>query len=157
MKGAGELSCDGLACCIAVCALDPDSGVGGLAHVMLPAPVGAEEGARPAQFASTALVALLEQMEAMGAQRCHVRLALVGAAQVLQRAETSNPMMDLGWRNADACMAQAAALDLPIQAQDFGGSLSRSLRFDVATGDVIVRTSLGEKILCTLRGEETWR
>jgi chemotaxis protein CheD len=150
---SGVMFCESLASCVAVCAYDPVRRVAGIAHVMVPAPVATSGDCGPAADAAGAFDALLEAMRRAGAEGNSIRLALVGGAQVLQRDGDPNPLIDLGWRNAEACLAQSSAHSLPVVGQDFGGSVSRHLRLDAGTGEVVVQTSLrGETALCTLGG-----
>jgi chemotaxis protein CheD len=124
--------------------VDRRRGLAGLAHVMLPeAPQGTSDLAR---FADTAVPELLRQMLALGALRPRLEVAIVGGAQMFAFADESSAV---GRRNEAAVRAALQTLRLPILASATGGRAGRTVRVDVARGDVLVKEAGGRPVLLT--------
>lgn len=145
-RGSGTLVAIGLGSCVAVVLYDRARRVGGLAHVLLPDEGVARADAAPARFASLAVPALLERMQALGA-RAPFEASLVGGA-ALFGAMLATPTGPMGERNVAAVRAALAVAGIPVVAADTGGSSGRSVRFDVGSGVVAVRgVRGGERVL----------
>ncbi len=152
VQGSGVLSCLGLGSCIGLCALDPVAGVAGMAHIMLPESLADKAVDKPGKFANTAVPALLQLMEENGATRDRLVFAMAGGAQVFPFGSGIEPRMDIGGRNDAAVLATLSQLNFQVKNSDTGGSLGRTLIFNVETGVIKVRTvSKSEKELCVLR------
>jgi chemotaxis protein CheD len=137
----GELVSVGLGSCIAIAIHDPMARVAGLAHILLPAPPANRAVENRAKFASTAVPLLLEEMRALGAKGPYVG-KIVGGAKLFGDllASTGGTM---GARNADAARVALAAARVRIAGEEVGGDFGRTIRFDVATGAVAVRSVRG--------------
>lgn len=152
-KGPAQFTCLGLGSCVGVAALDPSTGVAGMAHVMLPASFPDKPVDRPGKFADTALVAMLEEMVALGADPTRIQAALCGGAQVFRFGQEVSSLMQIGERITAAVRTQVKDLGIRLIGEDLGGNLGRTVTFSTDTGEVRVRTvSQGEKLLCNLRG-----
>ena len=136
----------GLGSCIGICIHDPMSKVGGLAHIMLPTAGGSGEINR-AKYADTAIVLMLENILGLGANRLRLRAKMAGGAQMFSFPGRP-PVLKIGDRNADAVEQELKRLGIPLLISDVGGSFGRTIHFDVATGDLRVRTiNHGEKVI----------
>jgi chemotaxis protein CheD len=132
-----------LGSCIGVTMVDRRRGIAGLAHVMLPeSPAGTGDLGR---FADTAVPELLRRVLSLGALRPRLEVSIVGGAQMF--AFTSEG--GVGQRNEAAVRAALQAERLRIQAADTGGSSGRTVRVDVATGDVFVKAAGAKQVLLT--------
>ena len=131
----------GLGSCVAIAVHDARAKVGGLAHVLLPDMLVGRSSDNQAKYASTAVPLLLTEMRALGARGPFVA-KLAGGARIFgdQLGGRANGM---GTRNVEAARAALAAADVPIAAEDVGGESGRTVRFDVATGAMTVRTVRG--------------
>jgi chemotaxis protein CheD len=128
----------GLGSCIGLALVDEHANVAGLVHIVLPvAPPGVSAALAP-KFADTAVPKLLEDVMAAGARSGHLRAVLCGGAHMFGNAG-SNPMMQIGSRNADATMVMLQKLRIRVRAYDTGGNQGRSIEVRVATGEVYVR------------------
>lgn len=151
LKGDGTFTCLGLGSCVGVAALDPVAGVGGMLHVMLPEAFEGQVIDKPGKFADTGVPAFVERMEAEGARRARLRVALAGGAQVFKFGEAAGPRMEIGSRNVTAVLTMLKRLGLRAVAQDVGGATGRTMTLDVATGEVRLRAVRGEeRPLCRL-------
>jgi chemotaxis protein CheD len=146
--GGGDtvLRCAGLGSCVAVALWDAECRIGALAHVMLPGPELSAVGGEPGRFARTAvphLLALLAEHGATGP----VTARLVGGAAMFRALLAMNGI-NVGERNVLAARAALAAAGVPLVGEDVGGDYGRSVRFDVRSGRVQVRSvSAGEREL----------
>jgi chemotaxis protein CheD len=152
-KGSARLLCPGLGSCIAICALDPATDVGGVAHLMLPkAPDNVTE-ATAAKFIDSGFSAFLARLDDLGAKRESLVFSAVGGAQLFSFGVHNQS--DLGLRNAEAVQQFASQNGLKLVTLDTGGTSGRSLVFTLDSGDVLVRTlAHGEKLVCNLRAQK---
>jgi len=128
-----------LGSCIGLAMVDRRRRLAGLAHVMLPEATRATPS-DPGRFADTAVPALLERMLALGALRPRLEVSLVGGAQMFAFATDASAV---GRRNEAAVRAALEAVRLPVHAAETGGSTGRTIRVDVASGDVYVKEAGG--------------
>lgn len=150
-KGPAQFSCVGLGSCVGLAAYDPAAKVGGMAHIMLPESFPDKSVDKPGKFANTAIPALLEELERLGASPTKLVVALAGGAQVRHASGAGAVGHHLGARNAEAVAEWCRKYCLKIIAEEVGGNVARTLTMCTASGDVKVRTGNGsEHILCNL-------
>lgn len=143
----GVLSTIALGSCVAIVLYDPAARVGGLAHVLLPAPEARKNGDNPARYPETALPVLLARMTALGADPARVTARLVGGASMF--ASLLPPgSATIGGRNVDATRDALARAGIPVVAEDVGQEHGRSVYFSLADGRVEVRSlARGTRVL----------
>lgn len=125
----------GVGSCVVVILYDKTARVGGLAHILLPDPGAAPGRQPPWRFATTAIPALLAELEAAGADRRRITARLVGGARML-RDPMAPDRLFVGERNVDAARAVLARQGIEIVGEDVGGDGGRSLRFHLEDGGV---------------------
>lgn len=129
----------GLGSCVGIAIRDPLTKVGGLAHIMLPDSTAIRNaGMNIAKFADTGIEELVRQMEARGAVRSRMTAKLAGGATMFAFQGKSD-MVQVGVRNAEACVKKLKEMNIPILAQDTGGSYGRTVIFYPETGDYVIR------------------
>lgn len=116
--------------CIAVAAYDSETRIGAVAHIMLPgrAPENSPEKTRYAEDAVEELIGL---MVGGSSQQSNIDVCLVGAANVLQRADDAICMA-----NIRATIQAFERRDIPIRATAIGGTDRKSMFLDIASGKV---------------------
>ncbi|MBX2799008.1 MAG: chemotaxis protein CheD [Myxococcales bacterium] len=129
---SGLLATHALGSCVAVCLWDVSSCVGGLIHIMLPAP-SSRRKERPALYATTGIPMLLNEMRYAGANLQCTTARLVGGSSV---AGTS--MFAVGRRNVMKARQTLYSQRIVVSAEDVGGRIPRSVRLRVADGQVLV-------------------
>ena len=133
-----ELVTYSLGSCLGVTVYDPIKKVGGLLHLMLPdsgiAPAKAMTA--PHMFVDTGVPQLFKTVYSLGGDRSRLIIRVAGGAQFLDDQNTFN----IGERNIRAFDEIIARNGLTIHARDVGGFNSRTLRFDLATGDVTIHS-----------------
>jgi len=139
-----ELVSIGLGSCVGVAVLDRESGVAGLAHVMLPEANAAYSA--PAKFADRAIPALIASVERLGAQRGRLVAVLVGGAQMFGKGGADGSALDLGARNEAAVRAALALEEVPVEAAATGGGRGRTMRVRPVHLLVAVKEAGGEEV-----------
>lgn len=130
-----------LGSCVTVVLFDPWARVGGLAHIMLPSHKLARVDGRPAKFADTAVLALLNKMKRKGAKMKRIVAKLAGGARMfLGDGELNN---DIGRRNVEAVKESLKQQGIKLAAEDTGGSHARTVKFFVNTGKILVCSARG--------------
>ncbi len=134
VKERSVLSISGLGSCVGLALRDIVSGIGGLAHIVLPDSREDKDAfAWPGKYADTAVTSLVKRMVSVGAEALYLRAKLVGGANVLLSGGFD------GSRNATRVRAELAAMPIKIVAEDTGSNLSRSMKFDTGNGKIIVK------------------
>ena len=139
----------GLGSCVGVVLYDEGSGVGGMAHIMLPNRVDGRPESRGegAKYADSGIERLLRWLVRLGADRSRIRARIFGGADMFPNiVKRSGPAV--GERNVLAVEQELARLALPLTVRDTGGNAGRSLVLNLATGGVTVRTARGGETEC---------
>lgn len=137
-KGDSELATLGLGSCVAILLHDPGSGVGGLAHILLPSRSLSRSSDNPGRFPQTALPAMVEEMIGLGADRRRLVARLVGGASMFQNLVPSGSMQ-MGDRNVIAVREVLNQLAIPIVGETVGGGQGRSVWFNPGSGSITVQ------------------
>lgn len=128
-----------LGSCIAVVIYDPTVQVGGMLHYMLPeANLDLEKAKRiPAMFADSGIPVLFKQSYQYGAKKNNMIVKVVGGAQILDE----NGVFNIGKRNYLALRKLFFKNNVMIAAEHVGGNVNRTVRLEMATGQVILKVS----------------
>ena len=141
-KGQGRLVTIGLGSCVAITIHDSFTKISGLAHVLLPEPIGAAAAEHPAKFASTAVPLLLHEMRSLGAKGPFAA-KIAGGASLFGKLMSAGGSM--GERNIAAARAALELARVAVKAEDVGGETGRTVVLDVASGAMTIR--------CVQRGD----
>lgn len=153
LKGPAMFTCLGLGSCIGLCAIDPTTHAAGMVHIMLPELFAGRTEEKLGKFADTGVPALIAALEAIGADRKRLVVAMAGGAQVFKFGSGGASRLDIGARNQVAVEAQIQKLGLRCMGKDVGGNVGRTMTLFSDTGEVKVRTvSQEERLLCRLHG-----
>ena len=134
----GMLTTLGLGSCVGVAIYEPVSGIIGLAHVMLPYSYQSRNNNNIAKFADTAIEQLVIDMQKLGARKSGLIAKLAGGAQMFSFNQSSD-MMKIGLRNSVASREKLSQLDIPIVAEDVGGSYGRTIEL-YSDGRLLIKT-----------------
>jgi chemotaxis protein CheD len=123
-----------LGSCISACIRDPDTGLGGMNHFMLPDRRESFSG-NPAtgfneinRYGCFAMESLINHLARHGAQRKRLELKVFGGGRILK------PMIDIGARNIAFIHSWARTEGVRLASQDLGGIQPRKLVYFPATG-----------------------
>jgi chemotaxis protein CheD len=124
-----------LGSCVAACIRDPLTGVAGMNHFMLPD--GGSHGvlSASARYGSFAMELLINQLLKLGARRSALEAKVFGAGNVLRALSAGN----VADRNAAFVLDYLKTENIPIVAQDLGGTQPRKVYQFVKTGKVRVK------------------
>jgi chemotaxis protein CheD len=122
-----------LGSCVSVCLFDPDAGVGGLNHYLLPFHVEREKSAR---FGSYAIPRLVEDVVAAGADPRRLKAKVFGGASVIGAFSHGRR---LGDDNGRLALESCLAMGIPVIEQDLGGVKGRKLVFHSDDGAAWIR------------------
>jgi len=127
-----------LGSCIGLALFDPQAGVGGMLHAMMPLstadPVKAIE--RPAMYTDTGVVTLLKRVFNLGATKKNLVAVVVGGASQQDGAG----LFRIGERNYMVLRRILWKNEILITAEDVGGSASRTFILEMATGRALVKS-----------------
>ena len=127
-----------LGSCVGVVVYDPETKVAGLAHCMLPlSSVDARKAEeRPFMFVDTGMMKFLQMLFDLGLSRTRAVVKVAGCAKIL---DNSN-LFRIGERNYTVLRKILWKNGLMIKAESIGGSVSRTVRLEVATGRCLLRS-----------------
>jgi len=128
-----------LGSCLGLMVYDPVAKVGGLLHAMLPLskinPKKAETN--PCMFVDTGVPKLLEEVYKMGGQKSRLVVKGAGCGQPLGK----NEMFKIGERNYTVLRKLLWKNGILLDAQDIGGSASRTVHQDLSTGRIVISSN----------------
>ncbi len=128
-----------LGSCIGVVIHDPAANVAGLLHYMLPESSLDKTKAQknPYMFADTGIPQLFKAAYALGAKKQRMSVTVVGGAQILDQKGFFN----IGKRNHMALRKLLFKNNVAIKKEDVGGNVNRTIRIEVSTGAIYLKTS----------------
>jgi len=115
---------------------DPDNGVCGMNHFMLPASCAIDENAgRCARYGVQAMELLINEMVHLGARRHRLKAKVFGAGSVLEGMNVVN----VGEMNADFVLRYLETEGIELLARDLLGESARKVYYFTDTGKVMIR------------------
>ncbi len=116
----------GLGSCVGIALFDPDSGLGGLSHIMLPDSSAFSREIKAPKFADLAVPMLVDELVKSGVRRGRLRAKIAGGASMFNyKDKTLN--MNIGERNVEAVRRVLERLDVPLLAAHVGGTTGRTM------------------------------
>ncbi|MGD9823556.1 chemotaxis protein CheD [Desulfobacter sp.] len=133
-----------LGSCIGLVIYDPVARVGGILHYMLPeSAIDKEKAAqKPFMFADTGIPRLFKAAYTMGAKKHRVKIFVAGGAEILDQ----NGFFNIGKRNYLALKKMFFKNKVMIDKQDVGGNINRTIRIEIASGDIFLKTSGSQEV-----------
>lgn len=131
----------GLGSCIGIAIRDPQTKIGGLAHIMLPdsTQITSQTTVNIPKFADTGAKELVNQLVKAGANRSRLVAKIAGGAQMFAFSGKGNEMMAVGERNAKAVRKVLGEMKIPILSEDCGLNFGRTVEFYPETGDYVIK------------------
>jgi chemotaxis protein CheD len=122
---------------LGIAVYDAEAKVGGILHSVLPSSsIDPDQAATtPGMFLDTGLQLLFAQMRQLNANIQNLRVAVAGAAQIMD----DEPVFNVGKSNIDALMALLAQVGLEVHAKSVGGKTNCNMEFNVGTGEIRVK------------------
>jgi chemotaxis protein CheD len=134
-----------LGSCLGLMIFDPAVHVGGLLHAMLPLSRINPEKARknPYMFVDTGVPMLFKALYKIGGEKRRMVVKAAGCGRPLG----NNEMFKIGERNYMVLKKLLWKNNVLLEAEDIGGSASRTVHFDIATGRVTISSNSLKKVL----------
>ncbi len=125
-----------LGSCLGLMVYDPAAQVGGLLHAMLPlSKINLQKASEnPYMFVDTGVPELFRQLYDLGGQKSRMVIKAAGCGQPLGNSE----MFKIGERNYTILKKLLWKNNIMIEAEDVGGIASRTVYFDLSTGQVTI-------------------
>ena len=135
------LSTYALGSCVGIAAYDPVARAGGLLHCMLPSSsIDPKKAAQqPAMFADTGLPLLFQSLLGLPADRTRLRFLIAGGASALHASDEYR----MGDRNSRVTIDFLTQNNLVVRYTEIGGTVNRTLHFEVGTGALTVKAPTG--------------
>ncbi len=134
-----------LGSCLGLVVYDAQAGVGGLLHAMLPLssinPQKAQDN--PAMFVDTGVPLLFNALYAQGAVKGRLVVKAAGCGNPLSK----NEIFKIGERNHTVLKKLLWKNSILLSSEDIGGSCSRTIHFEVATGQVVLSSNGTRRLL----------
>lgn len=138
-QGDVILAAYGVGSCVVIVLYDAVFKIGGLAHVMLP--LGNDTSSR---YPKGALKKMLQHMSTRGVSQRDITAKIVGGASMFDIFKRHG----IGKQNVERTRKELRTLGIPIVAEDVFGHWGRSVFFNLANGEVLVRScKCGDNIL----------
>ena len=135
-QGSGILITYALGSCIGLCFHDPRLKLGALLHIMLP--LNMETGRKnPMKYADTGIRETLRQLEAKGASKSRMTVKIAGGAKMFE--VNGGNLGNIGQRNIESVHLILRKEGIRLMAEDVGGTVARTLLFDVVSGQGCIR------------------
>jgi chemotaxis protein CheD len=133
-----------LGSCIGLVVYDPVVKVAGMLHYMLPESSLDKDKARakPYMFADSGIPRLFKTAYQLGAVKQRMKIYAAGGAEILDQKGFFN----IGKRNYMALKKMFFKNNVMINKQDVGGNVNRTVRIEIATGDIFVKTSGSKEV-----------
>jgi len=119
-----------LGTCVGVALVDPDAGVGGLGHFLLPEPVSVESSFQKEKYASSGMPLFLKALYDAGARREGLKATLAGGALV-GPIDDLDLNLNIGGRTAEIAERILRREGIPIDQAETGGFFSCSVSLDM--------------------------
>ncbi len=125
-----------LGSCVSACIRDPETGIGGMNHFMLPQEknAGGRTAGNAERYGLHAMESLINAIASRGNKdRGALEVKLSGGGKVLKMG------LDIGQQNIDFVREYALDEGLDVKAEDLGGNYPRKVYYFPATGRMRVR------------------
>ncbi len=124
-----------LGSCVAACIRDPELGIGGMNHFMLPEnPTGDTSPASEAmRFGSYAMEVLVNELLASGCIRERLEVKVFGGADLRKVSQISS---NIGTNNTEFVMEYLRREKMNVVAHDLGGALPRRIHYYPSIGRI---------------------
>jgi chemotaxis protein CheD len=125
-----------LGSCIGVTLYDSELKIGGILHFQLPQPNNDGEAKRICMYANTGIPHFIHQAYLMGAQKKNLHICLVGGSLFSEKED----LFQIGLKNYLTAKKILAKNNIPLAAEDVGGTKPRTLTLDIIHGKITVQS-----------------
>ncbi len=142
-----KISTLGLGSCLGVVLYDKTIGICGMAHVMLPDSKKISQNSNRLKFVDTCLQDMYDELLRNNVNPKRLVAKIAGGAKMFSYT-SENEFLNIGGQNVRAVKEFLAKYNVPIIAEDVGETYGRTIVFDPATGDLLIRAvGLGDSVI----------
>lgn len=134
VQGSDTLTAEGVGSCVAVCLMDKENEIMGMAHVVLPTDRGDSE-----KYADTLLSELIHKLKAEGADKENLEAKIFGGSTIFDFSS------GIGEKNIKSAKDFLEEENIPVVSEDTGGDKGRSIKAYSDSGNVEVKKSFESK------------
>ncbi len=127
--------------CVVIMLYDKLTGIGGMAHIMLPDINLSKARKNRAKFANTAVEIMLKEMMTLGAARKRIKARIAGGANMFPAVNRTGSI-HIGKRNIIAVKKELKSRSIRLVAEDTEGDYARSVEFLLEKGLVRIKSHL---------------
>jgi chemotaxis protein CheD len=132
---------NGVGSCVAICLYSSFNHAGGLAHIMLPrSESGLVSGNFGYRYADIAIKVMLEQLSAIHVMKDHLIAKIAGGANMFP--DVQGRSHKVGEKNIESVKEILAELGISLIAEHTGGTVGRSVTFDLGNGIVTIKSNI---------------
>ncbi len=130
-----------LGSCLGITIYDPATNVGGMLHAMLPdSTIDPKKGLEsPFMFVDTGVPRLFKECYKLGAEKSRIVLKVAGGAT--SKSNVEDDYFQIGKRNFVMLRKLLWKNNVLVKSYDVGGTDSRTVSLDLATGDVTLKVN----------------
>ncbi len=134
-----------LGCCLGLTVYDPVTRIGGLLHAMLPLSKINLAKARinPFMFVDTGIPALFDKLGEQDVLKANMVVKAAGCGNPMGKKE----VFKIGKRNYHVLQEMLVKAGIRLRAEDVGGTASRAVQLDLATGQTIINSNGSKRVL----------
>jgi chemotaxis protein CheD len=135
----------GLGSCLGLMVYDPVVKVGGMLHAMLPlASINPQKAeSNPFMFVDTGVTLLFKKIYALGGEKNRMVVKAVGCGQTAYK----NELFKIGERNYTILRKFLWKNSILLEAEDIGGTISRTVFFEISSGRTVIASHGNEKLV----------
>lgn len=137
-QGDFVLEVNGLGSCVGVLLYDKVKKIAGLAHIMLPSSSIAKGDVNFKKFADTGIKMMLEDMKKLNSS---IFVSAIAGGACMFETQIKDEILKIGEKNVEAVRKILNELKIPIIVEEVGGKFGRTLRFEVITGKLFIKTT----------------
>ncbi len=137
VRSPEKLVCLGLGSCVGIAIFDLSHEVGGLIHAMLPKYEEGRDKTNASKYADSAIMLMVDELVEMGARKALLKAKIAGGAQMF--SFISSDTLNIGLRNSAVAKETLKKENIPLLAEDVGGTKGRTIFFSSVDGTVRIQ------------------
>lgn len=122
-----KLVCLGLGSCVGIAIFDLTNQIGGLIHAMLPKYEEGRDKTNASKYADSSIMLMVDEMVEAGARKSLLKAKMAGGAQMF--SFISSDTLNIGLRNSAVAKETLKKENIPLLAEDVGGTKGRTVFF----------------------------
>lgn len=135
-----------LGTCLGVALYDTSTQVGGMIHILLPAPTGVASAVFSEKYAATGVPLLINDLIKLGANPENIKATIAGGA-LIGPVTQQDINLDIGGRSMDIAVSILRTSGIRTIKSETGGFFTCTLELDMATGETCISPAR----------EDTWK